>query len=321
MSLIQDALKRQQEEMNKKAGAESPQSTPAAEQPPAAMAKMPLRMMNQPSFAHPETPAATPAASPVVAPPASASNPPPLPPAKESISKPTAHTGKAAVEEPEKAVSPVIASYDESRRPKALVPVLIAAILLFAVGFYYGWPLLQNALKKSPPGSSIASPAPLPPDGSPVAVIPQAGAAVQASADSKPGAVDFSNAVAKATPSKPTQPVNPAAPATTNGIAPPAESNDYPVANIAKPTLDLEPPPKLFVQAPKTMTLEPVVWPPLKFTGCINMGTSALAIINGQMVEPGQKIEDVLLVTVSRNEALIRLGGEERTLRVGETAR
>jgi hypothetical protein len=183
-------------------------------------------------------------------------------------------------------------------------------ILLFAFGFYFKWPYL-NAILSPPPAGSTTPAAPVEPDSVAVASTPQSGEVAQASASTQAVAV-------VATPQT-NPPPSLAGASATNG----AESNLDLSASIATPVPVKEPPPALYVQPPKPVAAEPVAWPPLKLTGCINMGKSAIAIINGRMVEPGQTIDEVLLVSVNKNknEALMRLDGEERVLRVGETAR
>ncbi|MFO7535522.1 MAG: hypothetical protein R6X19_07560 [Kiritimatiellia bacterium] len=280
MSLIQDALKRQQEEMNKKAAGET-EPTGQKTEPPGQMQKIPIRTMNQPAFSQP---------------PPSPAAPPPLPP-----------VAAPPVEESSKALP--LPTDDESRRPKALLPVLAAMILLFAVGFYFGWPYLHALLAGSTtPASSVQ------PDSVAVASV-QSGEVAQTSASAQ--------SVAGAATPQTNPPLSLAGSSATTGTLPGAESNLDPSASIAMPVPVKEPPPDLYARPPKPVAAEPVIWPPLKLTGCINMGKSAIAIINGQMVEPGQSIDEVLLVSVNKNknEALMRLDGQERVLRVGETAR
>ncbi len=288
MSLIQDALKRQQEEMNKKTDAPATPATPHV--------KIPLRMMGQPTGAPrpPETPAR----------PASPVPPLPLPP-------PIKTEPRIETTEPKPEIQPGVPDRNEpeseKRSPALLIIALMAVILLLAAGgLYWAWPLLLPKLPKPPPPAPVAAaippPSPIPPPAvTPPAVTPPVAVlnTVTAAAPAKVLTVD-TNEVSTLQP----------------------EAVPGPTEQLALPVVRDEPPPSLFVPPPpKAEAAAPVLWPAIKLTGMVKLGGTAAALINGRVVAPGESIEDVTLISVKKEGALLRYKTEERLLRVGETAR
>lgn len=279
MSLIQDALKRQQEEMNKKADAPA---TPAAPH-----AKIPLRMMGQPpGAAQPPEPAAQHAvpAQPLPVPPSPAK---PDPRVEAAETKPETQPGTPERNEPE----------SEKRSPAPMIIALMALILLLAAGgLYWAWPLLlPKTTKPAPPARAVATapkPAPAPPAGAVLNTVTAAAPAKVSTGD--------------------TNEVSTLQPETVPG----------PAEQLAMPVVRDETPPTLFVAPPpKPEAAAPVLWPAIKLTGMVKLGGTAAALINGRVVAPGESIEDVTLISVKKEGALLRYKTEERLLRVGETAR
>jgi hypothetical protein len=128
----------------------------------------------------------------------------------------------------------------------------------------------------------------------------------------------------------------PVMPASTN-FSPVAASNSVPVqpleemivftlpssAPLIRPAITSPPPPAADAafQFDTGLPPTPVSWPPVKLTGLVKLGKTAAALINGKVVAAGESIENVVLVKVTADGALVRFEGEERVLRVGETAR
>jgi hypothetical protein len=295
MSLIQDALKRQQEEMNKKAGVTPPpvppgQGKPESASPPPAipMPKIPLRMMNQPAVT-----GAPPAA-------ASAPPPPPIPP------PPTAD--KIAPEATEYVIHRDDPEGDK-RNQTLLVATLAIMVLLLAAGLYWAWPLLFSKLS----GDSAAAL----PSGTAAAAQPTNETSMTAHA----GALLASNGPAVAVAAAAVQ-------ADTNetSVLPP-EAVPTASETLALPVVRDDPQPALFTPTTVSKTdagpisSEPVIWPAIKVTGMVKLGGTAAALINSRVVAPGESIEDVKLLSVNKDGALLQFKHEERLLRVGETAR
>lgn len=71
--------------------------------------------------------------------------------------------------------------------------------------------------------------------------------------------------------------------------------------------------------APEAQKIVVVVWPRLTVTGIIGTarGGKSAAIINGQMVAPGETIEGARIESIDRQGVRIRFDGESRTLSVG----
>lgn len=308
MSLIQDALKRQQEEMNKKpegSGAENPLAklqTPSFPPPSGLQSKIPLRMMGQPAntpkpsippsmpiSTQPPAPApATPhMAQPVVTP-----TPPPI---ASPIRETPAHSKTA--EAPSEAKK---AAYSEQpAEKKSLQPVLlivVALLLIFGVGLYFARPYLSILINPTVDNKRDAV-ASITPVLKPVPVV-----AIETNKPAVTSAVPGEVVIPGTnTPihSLIALPEIISQPATGPTVA----TGTTPV--VVKPVI----PPKL------------VVWPPIKMTGMVKLGGTSAALINGKVVAAGETIENVLLLNVTKEGALLSFEGEERMLRVGETAR
>jgi len=66
---------------------------------------------------------------------------------------------------------------------------------------------------------------------------------------------------------------------------------------------------------------EPILWPPVKLTGLIKMGSAFSARLDNRIVGPGETVNGVELVKVTEEGAVLRYRGREKTLRVGESTR
>ena len=250
MSLIQDALKRQHDEMNKKAAADSPATsappTPATTLPSSiSMPRIPLRKE------------------------ASKAEAPPAPPPVE----PDLHAN-----EPE----------SEKKNYHLVLLAAIGLCLAIGVGAFFEWPFIRGLFKASSPVSPPATTVTPKPDPAPVS-------------SNKPPLPKPVDVVAKSNPPPPViiVPVTP---------APTSEPVRLPIVSTPPP---IDPP----------RIVQPVSWPPIKLTGFVKLGKTSAALINGKVVAAGDTIQDVTLIKVTPEGAHVRFQGEERTLRVGETAR
>jgi hypothetical protein len=312
MSLIQDALKRQQEEMTKKTGAASPDDaspvpvktlgkldTPGIPTPTLAQPKIPLRMMGQPPVAEKQAPPESPPASHAVP------TPPPLQP---DTLKPDYHrvSGETSAQEDRTSRHE---PESEKRRPIVLIAAFAALILLLAGGLYWFWPSLTG---KTAPGttalqSTVPSPQPAIDPLSPALSTGMPGSGTLAQVETSATGMNAIVSTAEAI-------TNPAVALLTPAGSPSPDPLADSLLPDASPALFAPPPPRAAAAAP-------AVWPPIKLTGMVKLGATAAALINGRVVAPGDTIEDVVLVTVNKDGALLRYQSEERLLRVGETAR
>lgn len=139
-----------------------------------------------------------------------------------------------------------------------------------------------------------------------------------------PAPASRTNAVAP-TPPLPLAPaiVPPAPkPVPTESVSPPpspapqtnAAAQAIPIAEKAAPALKPSGPPPV----PTKLEL-PVIWPRLVVSGIIGSsknGRSA-AIMNGQMLSPGEAIEGVTIEAIDKQKVKLRYGGEVKLLSVG----
>jgi hypothetical protein len=80
-----------------------------------------------------------------------------------------------------------------------------------------------------------------------------------------------------------------------------------------------EPPPavaKAPAAAPEPAPAPKVVWPKLTFSGSTARGDEILALIDGQMISKGSKINGITVLQVGNNKALLEFGGEKRLFRL-----
>jgi hypothetical protein len=195
-----------------------------------------------------------------------------------------------------------------------LISTLVILLLVFAgLGLYWAWPRISKSI-------AVALPSTAPPAG-PVATRPAASpdpAAATAPIETTPastGSVAFVPSLE--------DPI--VIPSQTN-VPPPFPPSEL-LANASnKPTPlltlnDPVPAPFIPVVAKAPPPAPPAIWPGVKLTGMVKLGGTAAALINGRIVAPGESIEDVTLIRVNTEGALLRFKGEERLLRVGETAR
>ncbi len=326
MSLIQDALKRQQEEMNKTAPMPLGKlETPAVPTPPPIQSKIPLRMMGQPK---PEAPPPEPPKPP--APP----TPPPAPDVKPDAKPDTAprvltHRKTGSPESPpdhappeNKTVEAPITPQAEKRNQTVLA-ILLILLLVLGIGFYFAWPLLSTP--KQQPAPEPGSAAPVIPE---VASVPNVPTVPEVTPVSTPSAAPASPVPDKASaPETVATPSGPPSPGETDVSATGATSSvavapaPATPATAAIPEIDETKTAIPEVGAEPETPAAPVIWPPIKLTGLVKLGSTAAALINGKVVAPGDTIEGVLIRSVTKEGAVVRLAGEERLLRVGETAR
>jgi hypothetical protein len=123
-----------------------------------------------------------------------------------------------------------------------------------------------------------------------------------------------------AVPTSPKPPPQPGLPATpvTPPPAPEAPASPTPPATLtaekALPALKPSVPPP----APAKLEL-PVIWPKLVVSGIIGSsknGRSA-AIMNGQMLSPGETIEGVTIESIDKQKVKLKFSGEVKLLSVG----
>ena len=76
-----------------------------------------------------------------------------------------------------------------------------------------------------------------------------------------------------------------------------------------------EPPPAV-APAPEPAPAPKVVWPKLAFSGSTARGDEILAIIDGQMISKGSKINGITVLQVGNNKALLEFEGEKRLFRL-----
>jgi hypothetical protein len=323
MSLIQDALKRQQEEMNKKAGEAPPSAaspipgvkpvgkleTPGAPPPVIPLPRIPLRMMGQPA----DTP------NPSDAEPKNEGPSNPVQPAPAPLPVP------AKIEVPKKEAPPPLPRPDsggnarnepdsEKQKTVLLISTLVILLLVFAgLGLYWAWPRISESLAVALPSTApaavpVATSTTTSPD-------PAAATAPIETTPASTGSVAFVPSLE--------DPI--VIPSQTN-VPPPFPPSEL-LANASnKPTPlltlnDPVPAPFIPVVAKAPPPAPPAIWPGVKLTGMVKLGGTAAALINGRIVAPGESIEDVTLIRVNTEGALLRFKGEERLLRVGETAR
>lgn len=83
------------------------------------------------------------------------------------------------------------------------------------------------------------------------------------------------------------------------------------------PATNPVPTPEPTPTAPETNAAPPAAeWPELIYSGSAASGDQALAIINGRMLSEGNRIGDVTILKIGKNEVLVERQGEERILRV-----
>lgn len=292
MSLIQDALKRRQQESSQ---LENPDADPNTPQP-----ELPGNVHLAPPAPEDKTPAA----------------------------EPDHGETEAAKTMPVKAAGEKRASRPWAMGLLAIVFVfaILAAVLYlgwFALSFFATnspAPAKTEAVTPEPaaqPGTETGPAAGQPPATATEAPRPQT--APSAAAQTAPAPAEPPVAEAAALTPAPTAPApaeppaNPVAEAAVRTPAPapaPAEATAKPVAEAAAQT---QPEPEL--------EAIPVEWPSLKLSAIVRGKTTnrGAAIINGKIVEAGGEIEGVTIISVDEDGIKLKNGPEVRTLRVGGT--
>jgi hypothetical protein len=282
MSLIQEALKRQQEEARKLTASLEP---PVVQQPPGQ-----------------EPPVARTASGLQVA-----SSPPPPVPEEGTVPPPE--------EEPKKH-----SKFADKRVLRLVLSIIPIALILLGGGFWIAKSMLsakppQAAPSTKPrvqiPPQTTAQPV-NPPSATEIPAPPKPGALQPtAVAAPLPASTSQTAAVSSAAQPKATSLPTPesAAPAATQkqaeatGTLP--GTNEAPAAVVEQPKP--APPPA------------PLVWPVLTVSGVMGKGTKGAAKINNIIVEVGQEIDDVRLVAIGVQSVQLEYKGHERTVKVGRS--
>ena len=124
-----------------------------------------------------------------------------------------------------------------------------------------------------------------------------AGAAPEAAKQPSAPAVSPAPAPAVATVAAPSAPVP---------VPPPAVQSPAPSGATA------------VIPAPPAITAEPA-WPSLRCTGVMGTGKRGTAIINGQMVNIGEKIEGAMIINITGPVVTLKFNNKTRTLKSGES--
>jgi hypothetical protein len=243
MSLIQEALKRQQEEARKAALQAEP---PSIQQEPSDSEPSPVRPQGHvPSIMSPQPP------------PVAAEAPVEAPPSEEE--------------------TPSVSRFGDKRTITILVGVVAMALILAGAGI---WILKSMRASSAKPRDAATQ-------------------AAATSASSHPP-----------TAANPSQDQN-----TTNAVesqAPPIESQEITPASSAQVGTEKQTEDILQGSAADESS---VPWPALTVTGVIGRGVKGSAIINGKIVDVGQRIDDVRVVRIGMQTVELEYRGQKRTVR------
>jgi len=210
-----------------------------------------------------------------------------------------------------------------------LLGVLLLLLLLLAAGAWavvYGLQLLRR--EPSPPMAAAeatapeAAPLPEPAEPLPLEALPTAPPAPL------PGPPNAEIEAADAAPVVDEQPVRPDAlpPGPMEAVADAAPDEPEPVredtvASIpAQKQAPSSPAPDPSAPEPEAPAdPEPVIWPFLQVTGVVGSGHSGSAMINGQIVDVGARIDGVRLLGIAGQAVRLDYQGEQRLVRVGRS--
>ena len=104
----------------------------------------------------------------------------------------------------------------------------------------------------------------------------------------------------------------------------PAEPNAEPtdvaevpvvVGDEPEPATPVTPEP-VVVAPPPTMENEPVIWPVLVLNGLVGEGAQGSILVNNQIIDVGDTIEDVRVVSISKHGAMLEYEGEKKFVKV-----
>lgn len=278
MSLIQEALKRQQEDTGDgKAPKESGDATTA--QPESQPKALKLKAPKLGGDESREVPAEGAVAGP---PPIDDAEPPPLP---------DDFAGEAGVPPP---LPPddMAAGATKKQKKTVMIVVGVVCVVVLTLGAII-W-LASSALK-----NMIGS----------VGAVAAPDSSVSASTDTEGPGSSAASTTSPSTPPDAPKPVDPEDPAVVpvkpelNLVATPSTGS---VQTPAEPALE--------VKRPK----EPVIWPVLSVKGVLMKRPRGIAIINGELVSAGESLNDVKVVTVGPDYVVLEFKGERKTVRPGE---
>lgn len=291
MSLIQEALKRQQMEQEKAKGgkADAPQGSPVPPMPPAPPPPQPPAPALRPSLSavKEETP---PQAQPK---PVDIPSAPPPPPPAPRAEPPAAAETKPAETKPAA----------DKKAPKIVLVILLVVVLIGVAGWliWYGISMLGKSDKKEP--------IPPPPPPVPVKVVTP-------DVPTSPPPAIVTNDI-------------PQPPVAITPIAPPdvpvntIPENTGTVAAVTPPPPPPPPPPPVVTQETVGVQKPPVKWPLIGLKGIVGSGRNGSAIIVPQsgkssIVSVGEAVDGVTLVRIDKGSIVLEYEGERKTLRTGD---
>jgi hypothetical protein len=284
MSLIQEALKRQQAETE---GTQPPETTTAipVSTEPIAAPELPS-IKAAPTAATPPSAASIPAATPV---------PPP-------ISEPTRETPPPTVDKVEAPVTVESDSKSSNGIPGVIGVILLIILLVGAVTWAIMYGLNAASMKsKSTTIATVESPV----TGEALTVTEPID--VQPKAET-PTVVE--NSVEPAITEHDPSPREPEVSAATEQ---PAQTESVPTVTEAPEAL---PPTTPTVVTPPTPKAQ---WPALKLSGIVGGGHGGAAIINGKILGVNETVEGVRVLRIEQKGAVLEYKNEKRFLKVGKS--
>lgn len=115
-----------------------------------------------------------------------------------------------------------------------------------------------------------------------------------------------------------TEPVAETTPTTETGVdpapVPPEPSPD-------KPPSEKPPSEKPKPEAPAPAPQPEVAWPALTVEGTVGTGANGAAMINGQVIQVGERVQGVAVQSVGRSGVVLEYKGQTRTVRAGGSTR
>ena len=252
MSLIQEALRRQQEDMDDNSGATPPPATPAVPEPspqeaPTIARKTPV------NAAPPDLDTSTP--PPVQDPPTVETEEPPPPPPEDM------EDADDAVAAPAK------------DKPGMKVAMLIGGVVIcLALGVW----AITFAVKTWMTPSTVVADGPADPSVAPPAEPTNVVDVPVVAADDPAPVVD---------------------------VPPTADTPDPVVAQVP--------------EIPAVIEKEPVIWPLLILNGLVGKGAQGAIMVNNEIIGVDESIEDVRVVSISKQGATLEFQGETKFVKVG----
>lgn len=120
-----------------------------------------------------------------------------------------------------------------------------------------------------------------------------------------------------------TEPVAETTPTTETGVdpapVPPEPSPDKPSPD--KPPSEKPPSEKPKPEAPAPAPQPEVAWPALTVEGTVGTGANGAAMINGQVIQVGERVQGVAVQSVGRSGVVLEYKGQTRTVRAGGSTR